>query len=227
MFKKYSAIALSLVFVAIAVITILPSAEKNSAGKINGEFVNPGAMLSAGKSGDWFKTGKEDSEDPTLSEVLSRVRYPLLLRSEEKTLTIPTRIFVQPQALAPDGRIVEGFSFRYSDRIQLMVDPVSVPLDIQGSIAEEITPNTSGESKVNFKTIVRGVEGVAREAGVQKWEKGDENRYPSIVQWTVKGEGDIPYVLYTIAGDIPVEALNKIAASLILVEKDNLKPINN
>jgi len=108
-----------------------------------------------------------------------------------------------------------------------MVDPVSAPLDIQELVSEEITPNTRGEAKVNFKTQVRGVDGVAREAGIQKRESGTENHYPSTVQWTIKGEGDIPYLLYTLAGDLPVVELKKIAASLVLIEKGNIKPNNN
>jgi len=226
--SKYIGMALGLVLVAFAAIAMLTNAGKGNAGKINGEFINPGSMLSPAKSGDWFKTGKEDSENPELSEVLGRVCYPILLRSEGDQLVIPNRILVQPQALVPDGRIVEGFSFRYSDRIQLMVDPVSAPLDIPGLIGEEIMPNTRGESKSYFKTKVRGIEGVAREGGVQKWEKGSENRYPSIVQWTLDGEeGDVPYVLYTLAGDLPVAELKNIAVALVPVEKGNIKSNSN
>jgi hypothetical protein len=226
LFKKYSAIALSLMLAAIAASTFL-TAEKSNTGKINGEFINPGAPFSPTGLGDWFKTGIEDSENPELSEVLSRVRYSILLRSQGGQLVVPTRIFVQPQSLAPDGRIVEGFSFCYGDRIQLMVDPVSAPLDIQELVSEEFTPNTRGEAKVHFKTQVRGVEGASREAGIQKWESGIENHYPSTMQWTVKGEGDIPYILYTLAGDLPVAELKEMAASLVRVEKGNIKPNND
>jgi len=97
--NKYIGMVLGLVLVAFAAIAMVINAGKDNDGKINGEFINPGSMLSPAKSGDWFKTGKEDSENPQLSEVLSRVRYPILLRSEGEQLVIPTCIFCNRKRL--------------------------------------------------------------------------------------------------------------------------------
>jgi len=218
---RFVIIMLGLAFIVVATTASLIISKQS-----NNEYINPGSMLSPATQSDWFKTGKKDAENPTVSEAVGRARYPFLLRVKGEQLMVPERIFVQPQALKPDGRIVEGFSFRYDDRIQLMVDPVSQELDIQSLLDQEISPNTKGETKVYFKTKVRNVDAVAREAGAQKWQSGLENRYPSTIQWVEKGEGDVPYLLYTLAGDISVAELKKIAASLVRVEKGKIN-LNN
>lgn len=121
MLKRYGVIALSLVLVGFAVIIATPRSDvvkdKNniSVVKVSGskEYINPGAPCNPTGTRDFFTLGRPDSENPSLPEVLKRVQYPLLLRAEGEHLITPSRIFVQPQVLK-DGRIIEGFTFRYN-----------------------------------------------------------------------------------------------------------------
>lgn len=171
----------------------------------------------------WFEAGKEDAENPNLADVKGRVRYSFLLRGNGDEPMTPSRVFVQPQLVVQESgaepKEVEGFSFRYNDHIQLMVDPTSKPFDIAPALKQTQAPNVDGVTEPYFKVTVRGVEAVAREAGVQKWEDGTENHYPAVIQWSEKGDGDTPNVLYTLMGDGPVKDLREIAKSLIKIQK--------
>jgi len=171
----------------------------------------------------WYETGKENAENPSLTEVKGRAHYSFLLRGNGNEPMQPSRIFVQPQIVVsgPNDtpKEVEGFSFRYDDHIQLLVDPTSQPLDMPKALAREQAPNVDGVTKAYFRTTVRNFEAVAREAGLQKWEDGSENHYPAIIQWTETGDGDVPYLLYTLAGDCSVNNLRQIANSLILQKR--------
>lgn len=182
------------------------------------EYINPGfAKMPVHGDGDWFKAGNPNAKHPSLRQVHSEVKYTFLTRKNADKEVAPSQIFVQPQSLWPSGKIVNGYSFKYSDRIQLKVDPTDRPLDIDYFLTEKITPNTRGERLVWHKTEVRGLPAMASEAGVQKWKSGQVNKYPAIVTWTEKGNGEAPYLLYALMSDGPVDQLKAMAAKL---EKD-------
>ncbi|MEW6173891.1 MAG: hypothetical protein AB1510_12660 [Bacillota bacterium] len=207
-------VLLGLTVAAAAVIPYKPPVVANDG---SGEYINPGAPLGLRN----FFEGAGRSENPSLQEVLNRVRYPLLLRYEGDQLITPSRIFVQMQVLR-DGRLVEGFTFLYADRIQVCVDPMSEPLNIDEMVSwESSVRNIKGETKCFFKTKVRNVEASGRESGVQKWASGAENHYPAVIEWSEKVNGDIPYVKYALVGNGPVSELIEMAASLKLTEKGN------
>lgn len=84
------------------------------------------------------------------------------------------------------------------------------------ALAREQAPNSDGITKPYFKTTVRNFIGVARKAGLQKWEDGSENHYPAVIQWTEPGDGDAPYLLHALAGDCSVENLKQIASSFVI-----------
>lgn len=181
------------------------------------EYINPGFRKSPVHAEDWFKAGKKDADHPSLSQVHAEEKYTFLTRKNAGEELDPSLIFVQPQSLQPDGKIVNGYTFRYSDRVQLCVDPTDRPLEIDTLLSDKMTPNTKGETKTWQRAEIRGVPAVAHEAGEQKWKSGQVNKYPAIVQWTEKGNGDAPYLLYRLMSDGPVEQLKAMAATL---EKD-------
>lgn len=182
-------------------------------GKKEKEYVNPGAPRSPVDLTDFFKIAEDKASYITIEEVLKEAPYPILLRVDRGKIQEPKFIWINPQTL-DNGKVIYGYSFRWSDRVQLAVDPVSEPLDVGAILSEEMLPNTKGETKINFECRVREIIGGAHEKGEQKWQSGAIHRYPAVLFWTEKGTGEIPYLLYTVYGDTTVEELKEIAESL-------------
>lgn len=193
----------------------------NVAARTKSEYINPGSPLSpVDLSEDFFKRSTHKASDISLNEVLAKAPYPILLRVDKNEKPVePKFIWINPQTLK-SGEVIDGYSIRYSDRIQLLVDPTSEPLDnyISELLNQEMTPNTKGETKINFKCMVRGKTAIAHEKGEQKWQTGVVHRYPAVVQWTEKGTGKVPYLLYTLIGDMTVEELKQAAKDLKLFD---------
>jgi hypothetical protein len=185
------------------------------------EYVNPGRPLSPiNLNEDFFERAEHTAANISLSGVLAKAPYPILLRVDGNGKPIePKLIWINPQTLN-SGKVIDGYSFRYSDRIELAVDPISESLDnyISELLEQECSPNTNGETKINFKCLVRGKTGLAHEKGEQKWQSGTVHRYPALVQWVEKGTRDVPYLLYTLYGDTTVDELRQIAEDLKLFD---------
>lgn len=113
-----------------------------------------------------------------------------------------------------DGRQVIGYSVKYNDRIQLLATPTDVPYDQASAVARVTAANTAGETKLYRPATVRGFQGAAAGGGLMKWQSGFSYRYPSVLEWEEPGNGDAPYVLYALMGDVPVGQLEAIAARL-------------
>lgn len=183
------------------------------------EYVNPGAPMSPARMGDWFGRG-DSSRAAILSAdaLVDRAPYPMLLCSDAKGVQRPDHVYIEPQTLS-DGRVVEGYSIKYANRIQLLVTPTDRPIDLEVDLREENPITTDGRSRVYYETTVRGVVGVARDAGVQKWESGAENRFPSVIEWVERSDGPAPYLRYSLLGDITVSELAAIAEHMVLQAK--------
>lgn len=187
------------------------------------EFINPGFPKSpVDLNQDWYTMGIKNASNLTINDVIKISSYPILLRVKDGKPVEPWVIWVNPQSInLPGGKekVIDGYSFNYKDRIYLSVDPSSFPLDFEASLKVELLPNTEGQTRVNFLTNARGKKAVGRKKGVQKWEDGTTNIYPSMLRWQEKGEGEIPYFTYTLLGDCSVEELRKIAENLEWVER--------
>lgn len=181
------------------------------------EYINKGRPLSpVDLKNDWFESGPKDRPDYSIADILSRTKYPILLRAEQGVPLEPVREFVYHTPILKSKKYYEGFTLRYDDRIEFAVEPRDDPLDVQAALSREFAPNTRGETKIFKPCMVRGFPAVGAEAGIQKWENGDYNKHPSGIEWTEPGYQDIPYLRYTLCGDVPVSQLIKIADSLVL-----------
>jgi hypothetical protein len=169
--------------------------------------------------GDWFGQG-----DPSRAVILTadalvdRARYGMLLCSDANGVQRPDHVYIEPQTLS-DGRVVEGYSVKYANRVQLLVTPTDRPIDLEVDLREENPVTTDGRSRVYYETAVRGVVGVARDAGVQKWESGAENRFPSVIEWVERSDGPAPYLRYSLLGDITVAELADMAERMVFRAK--------
>jgi hypothetical protein len=94
-----------------------------------------------------------------------------------------------------------GLKFAYSD-FELLIEPVEGTIDY-GSIA-------ASAPDIMRPTVVGGYSGLEQNRGVQKMTSGEDNPYPSALQWQV---GSLQYTLRSGASDLPV--LRAAAARLM------------
>lgn len=185
-----------------------------------GEWINPGAALAPDDYivADWFDRG---SDAPTstmgLSDLASAAGYPLLVRVDASGAPIePIGIIVQPNQLVRDSSTYCGFTFRYADRFVLVANPSSAPLDIPEAIDSTVMKTTKARTQLNTRASARGRAGVHGAAATQKWESGQVNSIPALLEWSepVLAPGDVRYVTYTLMGDVSLEQLQAMADSL-------------
>lgn len=183
----------------------------------SGEYINPGSPKSpVVLNEDFFSTATQTASNITIEEVIKEASYPILLRTENGKPLKPEYIWINPQTVK--NKVINGYSFRWSDRIQLAVDPAEKPRDIEEDLKQTMTPNVKGETRINKRLEVRGNEGFYSEKGTIKWESGVTYNYPAVISWTEPGTGEIPYLIYTLYGDCSIDKLKEIA--------ENLKPFD-
>jgi hypothetical protein len=113
-----------------------------------------------------------------------------------------------------NGKEVAGYDFYYGDKIMLAVMPSPDGLGVDYWLAQRPDTNTAGVSAIYSATTVRGLPAVQRDQGVQAFADGATNAYPADLIWAEKGNAQVPYLIYTLSGDLPVAALKDIAKSL-------------
>lgn len=196
-----------------------PGGESHS--EMANEYINSGSpRMPYDMRGDWFTDRSRSELRLSLDEAMAEVgnQYTPLLRSENDLL-VPTESATIDGALLRDGRELVALNVRYHDRIVLHITPTDGPLPVAEKLDAVSTPNTEGETRVNYQTTVRKQTAIARDAGIQKWEvsKGASDifiiEYPAVLTW-VEADVSGQLLTYSLVGDGPVETLKKIAESM-------------
>ena len=169
------------------------------------EWVTPGAPASPSAiAGDWFaRASREASAALSANGLPPEKGYAALTRVKDGATLRGSSVVVQPAADVEKGRSFAGYTLCYADRIELVVTPADVPLDVDAQLASTAMTTTTGATRLWRRTSVRGNDAVMRSCVVQQWESGAVNRMPAVLEWSESTEAaDGPtYVHYALLGD--------------------------
>lgn len=191
----------------------------NATRNQSGEFINAGSgpRLPVGMKADVFSRAASGAPSPAVDDIRRLIRFRLMARNDGLGRPVtPARTFVQPEAMA-DGTEQEGFTLRFSDRVQLRAVPSSVPASLGAILSNESVANTRGETQPFVRTTVRGFDAVVMERCVQKWADGSQLNYPSTLVWSEPGVKGTPFVQYTLMGDMSSSALIALAKTALVL----------
>lgn len=200
------------VAVAFAVIAA-PEHESST----NDEWVNPGAPLAPSDyiQTDWFVRGDENARSGlTPAAAAVAAQYDMAVRFNTDGPVRARTIIVQPGQLVEGEQSFDAYTFKYSDRIAIVVTPANSPVDLTQRLATEDAKTTSGDTRLWQSTTVAGFPAAFRKSAVQKWESGDQNVLPAVLEWCEPRDGTPRYITYAIMGDATLDQLQAVAAQL-------------
>jgi len=201
------------------------------------EYINPGAPLLPENFLDknWFDRGEEaavkDINPVSVSNSVlpselkadkSDAGYPFKIRQDSKKSITLLDTIIQEDQLLEDNHSFAGYTFRYSDKVIIGIDPSDQPVDTTEEANSDITPTTDGETRICKMVNLAGSDNVKnrypavyRKMAVQKWESGDVNKIPGFLLWSEPtGLVSPKYVHYLIMGDLSLGQLKAIADTL-------------